>query len=204
MSRIGKLPIPISAQVTVTTADQVVTVHGPKGELKLTVHPRVRVTVEATQAKVTVINSDLQSDRALWGLTRMLIANMITGVTTGYEKKLEINGVGFRAAVSGKTLTLNLGFSHPIEFPIPEQINISLDKNVITVAGIDKQLVGETAAKIRRFKKPEPYKGKGIKYSDETIRRKAGKVVKATGTKYYDATAIQITRPPTSSSPRPI
>jgi len=180
MSRIGKLPIPISAQVTVTTADQVVTVHGPKGELKLTVHPRVRVTVEATQAKVTVINSDLQSDRALWGLTRMLIANMITGVTTGYEKKLEINGVGFRAAVSGKTLTLNLGFSHPIEFPIPEQINISLDKNVITVAGIDKQLVGETAAKIRRFKKPEPYKGKGIKYSDETIRRKAGK---ATGTK---------------------
>ena len=108
---------------------------------------------------------------------------MVKGVTTGFEKKLEINGVGYRAAVAGKNVTLNLGFSHPVEFPIPDGVTVTVEKNVITVAGIDKQLVGETAAKIRALKKPEPYKGKGIKYDTEVIRRKAGKVVKSAGAK---------------------
>ena len=183
MSRIGKLPISIPTGVTANINDRQVTIHGPKGELQLTAHPRVKLANTDGVITVSVVDPDSQNDRALWGLTRMLIANMITGVTTGYEKKLDINGVGFRAAVSGKKLTLNLGFSHPVEFPIPEQINITMDKNTIVVTGIDKQLVGETAAKIRRLKKPEPYKGKGIKYREETIRRKAGKVVKATGAK---------------------
>jgi large subunit ribosomal protein L6 len=183
MSRIGKQLITIPAGVTVTLNGQHVSVKGPKGELSLDMHPRVIVTQADQSISVSVKDTDLQSDRALWGLTRMLIANMIIGVTTGFEKKLEINGVGFKAALSGKTLVLNLGFSHPINFPIPDGITIAVDKNVVSVSGIDKQLVGETAAVIRRYKKPEPYKGKGIKYSDEVIRRKAGKVVKAAGAK---------------------
>lgn len=183
MSRIGKQPITIPAGVTVTMADGRIEVKGPKGNLSLVLHPRVTVTNTDNQLTVTVKDPDLQSDRALWGLSRMLVANMITGVTAGYEKKLEINGVGFKAQVSGKNLVLNLGFSHPVEFPIPEGISMTVEKNVVTISGIDKQLVGETAAVIRRMKKPEPYKGKGIKYVDEVIRRKAGKVVKAAGAK---------------------
>lgn len=183
MSRIGKQPITIPSGVTFTQTGQHLDVKGPKGTLMLDVHPRVMIAYKDNQVTVTVQDPDLQSDRALWGLTRMLVANMITGVTTGYEKKLEINGVGFKAQLSGKNLVLNLGFSHPIEFPIPEGITMAVDKNVVTVSGIDKQLVGETAAVVRRFKKPEPYKGKGIKYVDEVIRRKAGKVVKAAGAK---------------------
>lgn len=183
MSRIGKQPITIPAGVTVSINDRRVEVKGPKGNLSLELHPRVTLTNAENQLTVSVTDPDLQTDRALWGLTRMLVANMITGVTTGYEKKLEINGVGFKAQVSGKNLVLNLGFSHPIEFPIPEGITMTVEKNVVTISGIDKQLVGETAAVIRRLKKPEPYKGKGIKYIDEVIRRKAGKVVKAAGAK---------------------
>lgn len=183
MSRIGKQPITIPAGVTVTMTDGHIEVKGPKGNLSLVLHPRVTLTNADNQMTVTVKDPDLQSDRALWGLSRMLVANMITGVTTGYEKKLEINGVGFKAQVSGKNLVLNLGFSHPVEFPIPEGISMTVEKNVVTISGIDKQLVGETAAVIRRMKKPEPYKGKGIKYVDEVIRRKAGKVVKAAGAK---------------------
>lgn len=183
MSRIGKLPITIPSGVTLTIDGQDVSVKGPKGNLSLTLHHRVKLLQNDGHATVEVTNPDLQSDRALWGLTRMLVANMVTGVTTGYQKQLEINGVGFKAAVSGKNINLNLGFSHPIEFPIPEGITATVEKNVITISGIDKQLVGETAATIRRLKKPEPYKGKGIKYSDEVIHRKAGKVVKAAGAK---------------------
>lgn len=183
MSRIGKQPITIPAGVTLTLNAQQLEVTGPKGTLHLTIHPRVIVTQADNVVSVTVKDTDLQSDRALWGLTRMLIANMIIGVTAGYEKKLEINGVGFKAQISGKSLALNLGFSHQIDFPVPEGIAITVEKNIVSISGIDKQLVGETAATIRKFKKPEPYKGKGIKYIDEVIRRKAGKVVKAAGAK---------------------
>jgi large subunit ribosomal protein L6 len=183
MSRIGKLPIRIPDGVTVTvTADQVA-VHGPKGDLKIALPGGINVAVEPGQAMVTAEHPDVQEDRALWGLIRVLISNMVTGVTQGFSKKLEINGVGYRAAVSGQTLVLNVGFSHPVEFPIPAGITMTVEKNALTVAGIDKQLVGETAAKIRSVRKPEPYKGKGIKYSTEVVRRKAGKVVKAAGAK---------------------
>ncbi len=183
MSRIGKLPILVPDGVTVNVDGQTVNVTGPKGTLTMTVHRRVSLHLTERQLTVSVVDAEAQSDRALWGLTRMLVANMITGVTAGYQKQLEINGVGFKAQVSGQNLILNLGFSHPVNFPIPAGITITVEKNVVTIGGIDKQLVGETAATIRRLKKPEPYKGKGIKYLDEVIRRKAGKVVKAAGAK---------------------
>lgn len=183
MSRVGKLPISIPAGVTVTVTDGQVDIKGPKGTLQVPLHARVSVAVAEQQATVSVADVNRQEDRALWGLFRMLVANAIAGVTTGFVKKLEVNGVGFKAAVSGQTLNLNLGFSHPIAFSLPEGITATVEKNVISISGVDKQLVGETAAKIRRLKKPEPYKGKGIKYADEVIRRKAGKVVKAAGAK---------------------
>lgn len=183
MSRIGKLAINIPAGVTVLIKDQRVDVTGPKGQLGLTLHDHVHVTLDGQHLTVTVSDPDNQFDRALWGLGRALLANLVIGVTAGFTKKLEINGVGYKAALTGKNLTLNLGFSHPIEFPIPEGITVTVEKNVVTISGTDKQLVGETAAKIRGFRPPEPYKGKGIKYSDEIVRRKAGKVVKATGSK---------------------
>lgn len=183
MSRIGKLPITIPAGVTVTLDGQHLAVSGPKGKLELNIHRRVSVTQAETTLQIGVTDPDLQSDRALWGLTRMLVANMITGVTTGYQKQLEINGVGYKAQSKGRDLVLNLGFSHPVDFTVPEGITTTVEKNIITITGIDKQLVGEVAATIRRLKKPEPYKGKGIKYVDEVIRRKAGKVVKAAGAK---------------------
>ena len=183
MSRIGKLPITIPAEVTVTLNGQHLALKGPKGSLELTAHDQVMVAFADQKISVQVKNPDNQFDRALWGLTRALIANAVIGVTKGYEQKLEINGVGFKAAVAGKTLNLNLGFSHPVAFPIPEGITMTVEKNVVTISGIDKQLVGETAATIRRLKPPEPYKGKGIKYAEEVIRRKAGKVVKAAGAK---------------------
>ncbi len=182
MSRIGKLPIAIPVGVTIKLDERVVSVTGPKGTLTQKLHDRVNVEIGET-VNVTVRQPNNQNDRALWGLTRMLIANMVIGVTTGYEKKLEINGVGFKAALTGHNLILNLGFSHPITFAVPAGITATVDKNVVSINGIDKQLVGETAATIRALKKPEPYKGKGIKYSDEIIRRKAGKVVKAAGAK---------------------
>lgn len=183
MSRIGKLPITLPTGVTVVIDGRQVTVTGPKGTLQLMLHDRVILQQNDGAMTVAVTDPDLQSDRALWGLTRMLVANMVVGVTNGYQKQLEINGVGFKAQVSGKNLVLNLGFSHPVEFPIPDGITIAVEKNVVTIGGIDKQQVGEIAATIRRLKRPEPYKGKGIKYVDEVIRRKAGKVVKAAGAK---------------------
>lgn len=183
MSRIGKLPIRIPDGVIVTVQSGQAAVKGPKGELSIAVPPQITVVVADNQVTVTAEHPDIQADRALWGLIRMLIANMIIGVTTGFEKKLEIIGVGYRAAISGQNLTLNVGYSHPVEFPVPAGIAVKVEKNVVTISGIDKQLVGEVSAKIRAIRKPEPYKGKGIKYSTEIIRRKAGKVVKAAGAK---------------------
>ena len=177
MSRIGKNPVQVPAGVTVTINGNTVSVKGPKGELTQTFHPNMTVALVDNQIVVTRPN-DLKLNRALHGLTRSLLSNMVTGVTTGYEKQLEILGVGYRAAVAGSKLTLNLGFSHPIEFNAPKGITIEIDKdkkNILIIKGSDKQVLGEVAAKIRGFKKPEPYKGKGIRYVGEYVAQKAGK-----------------------------
>jgi len=177
MSRIGKKPIIIPQGVTVTKEDNLLTVKGPKGELKLNFNPLVSVNIGENEITVTR-DDESREKRSLHGLTRSLIQNMVTGVTQGYTKTMEINGVGYRVAIAGTKLVLNLGFSHPIEYKIPAGITFKIDdekKNVLYISGIDKQLVGQTASEIREFRKPEPYKGKGIKYIDEHIRRKAGK-----------------------------
>lgn len=181
MSRIGKQPVVIPSGVTVSIAGQTLKVKGPKGELSLTIHPKVIVTQSEKNLVVSVKNEKVKSERALWGLFRSLVNNMVEGVTRGFTKTLEINGVGYKAAISGKNLVLNLGYSHPIEMEIPAGLEVKVEKNTITIAGIDRQLVGQFAAVVRSQREPEPYKGKGIKYSDEIIRRKAGKVVKAVG-----------------------
>ena len=179
MSRIGRLPVDIPAGVEVTIAkDNVVTVKGPKGTLSESLPVEMDITMENNQVIVKRPN-DLKRMKSLHGLTRSLIANMVTGVTKGYEKVLEINGVGYRAQKQGKKLILSLGYSHPVEMEDPEGIETVLDgQNKITVKGISKQKVGQFAAEIREKRKPEPYKGKGIKYSDEVIRRKVGKTGK--------------------------
>lgn len=174
MSRIGKLPIEIPSGVDFKIVGATVTVKGPKGMLTATLHPHVAVA----DGVVSVKNPEDQKDRALWGTTRRLIGNMIDGVTKGFEKKMEAVGVGYKAAAAGPKLTLEVGFSHPVVITMPAGINVAVEKNTITVSGIDKQLVGEIAAAIRRVRPPEPYKGKGIKYVDEVIRRKAGKAAK--------------------------
>lgn len=174
MSRIGKLPVEIPAGVTITVDGDLVKVAGPKGNLEEKLLPHVTVKVEDGVLNVAR-NSDEKISRSQHGLMRSLINNMVVGVTKGFEKKLEVNGVGFKVALQGNTLVLNLGFSHPIEFTAPEGITLSVDKLNISVQGISKQQVGQVAADIRAFKKPEPYKGKGIKYEGEYIIRKAGK-----------------------------
>ena len=179
MSRIGRMPIAIPAGVTVTIAENnVVSVKGPKGELVRELP--VEMEIKEEEGKIIVARpNDLKRMKALHGLTRTLIANMITGVTAGYEKKLEVNGVGYRAAKAGKKLTLNLGYSHPVEMEDPEGIETVMEgQNIIIVKGIDKEKVGQFAAEIRSKREPEPYKGKGIKYADEVIRRKVGKTGK--------------------------
>lgn len=183
MSRIGKQPIEIPAGVELKLDDRMVTVKGPKGTLKQLLHSHVTLTVEGTTACVTVNDPINPDDHALWGLFNRLIGNMVIGTTKGFEKALEVNGVGYKVAVNGRALDLSLGFSHPINFPLPEGIDAKVEKNVITISGSDKQVVGEIAAQIRRLRKPEPYKGKGIKYVGEVIRRKAGKAAKAAGKK---------------------
>jgi large subunit ribosomal protein L6 len=175
MSRIGKLPIELPKGTEAKLDGLFVVVKGPKGELKEKIHPNVNIEIVDNIINVKVVDETYGRDKALWGLFRNLINNMVIGVNGGFEKKLEINGVGYRAAIAGSKLTLNLGFSHPIEFVLPAGISGQVAGNVITLNGIDKQLLGETAANIRKFREPEPYKGKGIKYADETIRRKAGK-----------------------------
>ena len=179
MSRIGRLPIDIPAGVEVTIAENnVVTVKGHKGTLSESLPVEMDIKMENNQVIVTRPN-DLKKMKSLHGLTRTLIANMVTGVTKGYEKVLEINGVGYRAQKQGKKLILSLGYSHPVEMEDPEGLESVLDgQNKITIKGIDKQKVGQYAAEIREKRKPEPYKGKGIKYADEVIRRKVGKTGK--------------------------
>jgi len=177
MSRVGKKPIDIPQGVKVKIENKTVNVEGPKGKLSQTLH--ANISAEATDKQILVKTaSESKFDKALHGLSRSLIANMVQGVTEGYQKDLEIQGVGYRAQVQQKILVLNLGFSHPVNFDIPEGITIEAPKPTqIIVKGIDKHLVGETAAKIRDFYRPEPYKGKGIRYVGEYVRRKAGKTV---------------------------
>ncbi|MFH2011798.1 MAG: 50S ribosomal protein L6 [Pseudomonadota bacterium] len=175
MSRIGKLPIPVPKGVEIIFDDSTLRVKGAKGELTQDIDERIDLTFDSERIVVTRKDDDKKT-RALHGLTRSLVANMVKGVTEGFTKILNIVGVGYRAELNGDILNLNLGYSHPIEFVLPEGVNAQVDKQVkIIVEGIDKQLVGEVAAKIRSFRKPEPYKGKGIQYSDEKIRRKIGK-----------------------------
>jgi len=175
VSRIGKKPIVIPSGVTVAQNGQVIKVKGPQGELENEFHPNIKIEVKDKEIIVTRPN-DLKENKALHGLTRALIQNMVTGVTNVYKKTLDIVGVGYRAELKGKNLLLNMGYSHPIYFMPPDGISLQTPTQTqIVISGIDKQLVGMVAAKIRSIRKPEPYKGKGIKYSDEQIQRKAGK-----------------------------
>lgn len=192
MSRIGKKPVILTDGLTASLDAGILTVTGPKGTLTLPIHPKVLITIGDKEIIVDVAKKEDKKEKALWGLFRSLVANLIVGVSEGYVKELDVIGVGFKAELRGTTLVLSLGFSHTIDFELPvgitamvekkaERVTILQYQTTITLAGIDKQLIGETAAQIRSLKKPEPYKGKGIKYSDEVILRKAGKVVKAVG-----------------------
>ncbi len=175
MSRIGKKAVPVPTGVTVNVNGNTVAVKGPKGELKEVLNDQVTVKMEDGGVKVDPINQSKLA-RSSWGLSRSLVRNMVVGVTTGYTKSLEINGVGYRAALNGKVLQLNLGYSHDVNYPVPVGIEIKTPKPTeIVVSGIDKQRVGQVAAEIREWRGPEPYKGKGIKYAGETIFRKEGK-----------------------------
>jgi len=175
MSRIGKKPIEIPQGVEVKFEDSQIIIKGPKGELKQEIHPMIKVEQKDKQIIVSVTDEGNKTQKSLWGLFGSLIKNMVEGVTEGFNKKLEVNGVGYKVALQGDKLILNVGYSHPVEYNIPKGIETGVDKNVISLSGIDKQLVGETAAQIRRIRKPEPYKGKGIKYDDEVIIKKVGK-----------------------------
>lgn len=174
MSRIGKQPIGIPDKVEVKVDGSHVDVKGPKGQLSYTFRNEVKVEKADKVLNVTPVDESATA-RSLWGLSRTILGNMVTGVTTGFVKSLEFNGVGYKAAVSGSTLTLNLGYSHPIDYKLPQGIEAKVNKNVIEFHGCDKELVGFVAAQVRSFREPEPYKGKGLKYTDETIIRKAGK-----------------------------
>lgn len=175
MSRIGRMPIEIPAGVTVAYDNHVITVKGPKGELTRNLHPDMVVAVEGNEIKVSR-PTEHKDHRSLHGLTRALVANMVTGVSEGFSKSLEINGVGYRATKQGTKLVLTLGFSHPVEMEAPAGITIDVPApNKIVVSGADKEVVGAVAADIRKWRKPEPYKGKGIRYEGEYVRRKAGK-----------------------------
>lgn len=178
MSRIGKRPIKIPQGVEVSVDKDKINVKGPKGELSQKIHHKVKIEKNEDELKVKVNDPEDRRQKALWGLFASLINNMIIGVTEGFEKRLEINGVGYGAQLQGDKLILRVGYSHPVEFDLPNGIEAQIEKNIITISGIDKKLVGETAAQIRSVRKPEPYKGKGIKYIDEIIRRKAGKAAK--------------------------
>ena len=174
MSRVGKKPVPIPSGVQITLKDGNLAVKGPKGELKRVLPEGVKVNVDKAEVVVTR-ESDEGAIRARHGLVRALINNMVEGVTKGFERKLEINGVGYKAEVAGDKLNMSLGYSHPISYALPKGISAKVDKNVITLAGTDRDILGQTAAKVRSFRPPEPYKGKGIKYMEEVIKRKVGK-----------------------------
>jgi large subunit ribosomal protein L6 len=182
MSRIGKQPVIIPEKVEVKLNGNIVVVKGPKGELKRTLPAQVKVEVTEEEGnkivRVSVSDSTEKAQNAIWGTIRSIINGMVVGVTEGFEKKLEIVGVGYKAAVAGKKIILNVGYSHSVEFDLPEGIDASVEKNLVTITGIDKELVGQVASNIRKVRKPEPYKGKGIRYVDEVVRRKAGKAAK--------------------------
>ncbi len=177
MSRVGKKPIELSDKIKVSFSNQVLTVTGEKGTLSRSIHPAVDLNMDDNALSFS-INSTDKKTRSLWGMTRALVANMVTGVSKGFERALEINGIGYRAELKGNAIELNLGYSHPINFPLPEGISASVEKNIIKLSGIDKDLLGYTASSIRRLRPPEPYKGKGVKYAEEHIQRKAGKTAK--------------------------
>jgi len=175
MSRLGKLPITLPAGSSASIAQDILVVKGPKGELQVPINNLINVSVTGSDIVVAPKDMEAKNASAMWGLVWSLVRNAVIGVSEGFNKKLEINGVGYRATLAGNKLNMNLGFSHPIEFPLPTGITASVEGNTITISGASKQQVGEVAAQIRKIRKPEPYKGKGVKYSDEIIRRKAGK-----------------------------
>lgn len=174
MSRIGKNPVVLPEKVEVKITDTHVAVKGPKGELRFNFPNTVKFELNGKEVKVSPADESIKA-RSMWGTARTLVHNMVTGVSTGFVKSLEFNGVGYKAVVSGDTLTLNLGYSHPIDYKLPQGITAKVTKNVIEFTGSNKELVGYVASKVRSFRPPEPYKGKGLKYTDETIIRKAGK-----------------------------
>ncbi|MCL6678897.1 50S ribosomal protein L6 [Sphingomonas sp. RG327] len=175
MSRIGKRPVELPSGVSATTEDQTLVVKGPKGALQLQMRDEIRYDISENGISVVPAN-DTKAARAFWGMQRTLVQNLVTGVTEGFSKVLEINGVGYRAQAQGRNLRLQLGYSHDVNFPVPEGVEVKTpDQNTVEISGIDKQKVGQVAAEIRRWRKPEPYKGKGIKYRGEYIFRKEGK-----------------------------
>jgi large subunit ribosomal protein L6 len=180
MSRLGKKPINVPTGVTVTVAAGTIKVKGSKGELSLVLHPHVKVEpIEGgKQLMVSVAAPEEKKDRSLWGLSHKLVKNMLEGVTTGFTKQLELVGIGFKVAASGSKLNMELGYSHPVVFELPKGVEAKVEKNVVTLSGSDKQLVGQTAAQMRKLRKPEPYKGKGIRYVGEVVKMKAGKAAK--------------------------
>lgn len=179
MSRVGKKPIPIPDKTKISYKDRVITVQGEKGTLVRSIHPSIDLKLADGFIGVNIVN-DERAGSSLQGLTRSLVANMVTGVTSGFERVLQINGIGYRAVLQGNTIVFNLGYSHPVNFDLPDGISATIDKNnIIKLSGIDKEKLGLVSAAIRRLRPPEPYKGKGIKYAEERIQRKAGK----TGTK---------------------
>ena len=179
MSRVGKKPIPVPDKAKISYKDKVLTVQGDKGSLTREIHQAIDLEIADNIIHVTMLNEN-RENRALQGLTRSLVANMVTGVSTGFERVLEINGIGYRAELKGKSIVFNLGFSNPITFDLPDGVSATSEKNnIVKLFAIDKELLGRTAASIRQLRPPEPYKGKGIKYAEEYVQRKAGK----TGTK---------------------
>lgn len=180
MSRLGKLPIKLPSGVTAILGASEISFKGPKGEQKLAIHPLIEVKVVDNEVLVAPKDKAAKNASAFWGLVWSLVRNAVIGVSEGFTKKLEINGVGYRASVAGNKLNMSLGFSHPVEFVLPVGVSATAEGNTITLSSVSKELVGETAARIRKIRKPEPYKGKGIKYSDEIIRRKAGKAAAKT------------------------
>lgn len=183
MSKIGKMPVILAEGVTAVVADKKVTVTGPKGSLSFPIPAGIQVAVEDGKIVVSQDVATRETTKNMFGLTRAMIANMVTGVSKGNEKKLELSGVGYRAQASGSELTLSVGFSHPVKIKAPEGVTFTVADNVITVAGTDKAIVGLIASRVRAVRPPEPYKGKGIKYVGEYIRKKAGKAAKAVGAK---------------------
>lgn len=175
MSRIGKQDIIIPSGVEATVSGSTVTMKSSKGTLVHVLPENVSVVMDGKKMNVKIANEEDRFQRMLWGTHASILVNMVEGLTTGYQKQLEINGVGYKVAAVGPKLTFQLGFSHPVTYEVPKNIKVDIEKNLVTISGVDKQLVGLVASQIRSLKKPEPYKGKGIKYSDETIRRKAGK-----------------------------